>query len=72
MTPVYVPSNQLDTRRVRHPSMLGLSVGQEIFLKYFGRDPTTGKLRLSRKVLQANTTTTRPTENDFKIDENES
>lgn len=62
MTPVYVPSNQLDTRRVRHPSMLGLSAGQEIFLKFFGRDPTTGKLRLSRKVLQATTTTTRPTE----------
>jgi hypothetical protein len=26
-------------------------VGQEIQVKYFGRDPNTGQMRLSRKVL---------------------
>lgn len=35
-----------------HPSALGLEVGQEIQVKYFGRDPVSGFMRLSRKVLQ--------------------
>lgn len=35
-----------------HPSALGLEVGQEIKVKYFGRDPVSGFMRLSRKVLQ--------------------
>jgi polyribonucleotide nucleotidyltransferase len=62
MTPVYVPNGQLDTRKVNHPSMLGLEMGQEIHLKYFGRDPSTGAMRLSRKVLQATTTAHRLTQ----------
>ncbi|KFD52262.1 hypothetical protein M514_06825 [Trichuris suis] len=52
MQPVLLPNSQLDTRRVGHPSNLGLEVGQEICVKYFGRDPVTGHMRLSRKVLQ--------------------
>ena len=28
-------------------------VGQELTVKYFGRDPSDGRMRLSRKVLQA-------------------
>lgn len=38
--------------KVAHPSALGLEVGQEMQVKYFGRDPVSGLMRLSRKVLQ--------------------
>ncbi|XP_065563660.1 polyribonucleotide nucleotidyltransferase 1, mitochondrial-like isoform X2 [Artemia franciscana] len=37
--------------QVHHPSALGLDAGKEITVKYFGRDPVSGKMRLSRKVL---------------------
>ena len=51
--PVLVHNSQLDSRPVRHPSALGLSVGDELQVKYFGRDPVSGHVRLSRKVLMA-------------------
>lgn len=38
--------------QVAHPSALGLKVDDEIQVKYFGRDPVSGFMRLSRKVLQ--------------------
>jgi len=38
--------------QVNHPSALGIEEGQEIQIKYFGRDPVSGIMRLSRKVLQ--------------------
>ncbi|KAG8197081.1 hypothetical protein JTE90_004347 [Oedothorax gibbosus] len=44
-------NTQLDQRKIHHPSALGLEVGQEIKVKYLGRDPATGSMRLSRKVL---------------------
>uniref|UniRef100_A0A3B4EPY2 Polyribonucleotide nucleotidyltransferase 1, mitochondrial n=1 Tax=Pundamilia nyererei TaxID=303518 RepID=A0A3B4EPY2_9CICH len=53
MTPVLLHNSQLDHKRVKHPSVLGLEVGQEIQVKYFGRNPTDGRMRLSRKVLQS-------------------
>ncbi|XP_076234123.1 polyribonucleotide nucleotidyltransferase 1 [Calliopsis andreniformis] len=52
MAPTLLPISQLDRRKVYHPSALGLEVGQEIEVKYFGRDPVNGHIRLSRKVLQ--------------------
>lgn len=52
MTPSLLHNSQLDQRKVAHPSALGLEVGQEIQVKYFGRDPVSGFMRLSRKVLQ--------------------
>jgi polyribonucleotide nucleotidyltransferase len=52
MTPTLLHISQLDIRKVSHPSALGLEVGHEIQVKYFGRDPTSGHIRLSRKVLQ--------------------
>ena len=52
MVPTLLHNTQLDMRLVRHPSALGLEVGQEIQVKYFGRDPASGQMRLSRKVLQ--------------------
>ncbi|KAH9642991.1 hypothetical protein HF086_013552 [Spodoptera exigua] len=38
---------------IMHPSVLGLDVGSEIQVKYFGRDPVSGQVRLSRKVLSS-------------------
>lgn len=38
--------------QIAHPSAIGLTIGQEIQIKYFGRDPVSGFMRLSRKVLQ--------------------
>lgn len=53
MPPALLHNSQLDMRKVAHPSALGLEVGQEISVKYFGRDPVSGLMRLSRKVLQS-------------------
>lgn len=55
MPPALLHNSQLDQRKVAHPSALGLDVGQEIQVKYFGRDPVSGFMRLSRKVLQPTT-----------------
>ncbi|XP_046402269.1 polyribonucleotide nucleotidyltransferase 1, mitochondrial [Ischnura elegans] len=52
MMPALLHNSQLDQRKVKHPEALGLAVGQEIKVKYFGRDPVSGLMRLSRKVLQ--------------------
>lgn len=52
MVPVLLPNSQLDQRKIHHPSVLGLEVGQDIQVKYFGRDPVSGQIRISRKVLQ--------------------
>lgn len=52
MPPALLHNSQLDQRKVNHPSALGFEVGQEIQVKYFGRDPASGNMRLSRKVLQ--------------------
>ncbi|CAD1471875.1 unnamed protein product, partial [Heterotrigona itama] len=52
MIPTLLPNSQLDQRKIHHPSVLGLNVGDEIKVKYFGRDPVNGHVRLSRKVLQ--------------------
>ena len=48
---IYLPNKQLDKKIVRHASSLGLEVGSEIQVKFFGRDPVTGQVRLSRKAL---------------------
>ncbi len=42
--------------QIAHPSALGLMVGQDLMVKYYGRDPVTGAVRLSRKVLTLATT----------------
>ncbi|KAJ8962646.1 hypothetical protein NQ318_001039 [Aromia moschata] len=53
MPPALLHNSQLDQRKIAHPSVLGLEEGHEIQVKYFGRDPVSGLMRLSRKVLQA-------------------
>ncbi|XP_072030949.1 polyribonucleotide nucleotidyltransferase 1, mitochondrial-like [Amphiura filiformis] len=53
MQPALLHNSQLDRRNIRHPSALGMEVGKEIAVKYFGRDPATGAMRLSRKALSA-------------------
>lgn len=55
MEPVLLHLKELDKRKVGHPSALDLQVGQQIQVKYFGRDSVTGFLRLSRRVLQMTT-----------------
>ncbi|KAM6221166.1 polyribonucleotide nucleotidyltransferase 1, mitochondrial [Rhynchocyon petersi] len=64
MTAVLLHNTQLDQRKIRHPTALGLEVGQEIQVKYFGRDPADGRMRLSRKVLQSPATSVVKTLND--------
>lgn len=64
MTAVLLHNSQLDQRKIKHPTALGLEVGQEIQVKYFGRDPADGRMRLSRKVLQSPATTALKTLND--------
>jgi polyribonucleotide nucleotidyltransferase len=53
MPPALLHNSQLDQRKVAHPSALGLNVNDELQVKYFGRDPVSGLMRLSRKVLQS-------------------
>eukprot|EP00118_Oscarella_pearsei_P010698 m.67061 g.67061 ORF g.67061 m.67061 type:complete len:793 (+) comp35433_c0_seq2:38-2416(+) len=48
---VLVHNSQLDHMLVYHPSALNLEKGQEIKVKYLGRDPLSGRIRLSRKAL---------------------
>lgn len=37
--------------QVAHPADLGFDVGHEIKVKFFGKDPVSGYMRLSRKVI---------------------
>ncbi|KAK0098186.1 hypothetical protein PV326_010620 [Microctonus aethiopoides] len=53
MNPALLHNAQLDQRMVMHPSALGINVGDELKVKYFGRDPVSGTMRLSRRVLQS-------------------
>lgn len=49
---IYLKNKHLDKKKIKHASSLGLQIGDEIQVKYFGRDPVTGEVRISRKVLQ--------------------
>ena len=42
LEPMLCATSQLDARKVAHPSALGLAEGQDIQVKYYGRDPVTG------------------------------
>ncbi|XP_068619272.1 polyribonucleotide nucleotidyltransferase 1, mitochondrial [Battus philenor] len=53
LPPALLHNSQLDHRKIQHPSALGLTVGSEIHVKYFGRDPVSGQMRLSHKVLSS-------------------
>ncbi|GFY39604.1 polyribonucleotide nucleotidyltransferase 1, mitochondrial [Trichonephila inaurata madagascariensis] len=53
MKPALLHNSQLDQRKIQHPSALNLEIGQEIQVKYFGRDPASGQMRISRKALQS-------------------
>ncbi|XP_013088414.2 polyribonucleotide nucleotidyltransferase 1, mitochondrial-like [Biomphalaria glabrata] len=55
LKPILLHNSQLDQRKVSHASSLGMEVGHEITVKYFGRDPSSGSHRISRKVLQGPT-----------------
>lgn len=45
--------SQMDHRRISHPRDLNFQIGQELSVKYFGKDPT-GRIRISRKALLKN------------------
>ncbi|XP_023328029.1 polyribonucleotide nucleotidyltransferase 2, mitochondrial [Eurytemora carolleeae] len=51
ISPVLLHNSQLSAQKIQHPSVLGLKVGENLQVKYYGRDPATGQMRLSRKVL---------------------
>ncbi len=51
MRPALLPNSQIDGKKVHHGSASEYKVGQEIQVKYFGRDPVDGKMRISRKAL---------------------
>ncbi|XP_052119931.1 polyribonucleotide nucleotidyltransferase 1, mitochondrial isoform X6 [Frankliniella occidentalis] len=55
LMPVFINNSHLDVRKIAHPSAVGLTVGQKISVKYFGRDPVSGQIRLSRRALQEST-----------------
>lgn len=41
----------LSTEQVEDARLLGFKPGDEIQVKYFGNDPTSGQVRLSRRLL---------------------
>ena len=45
--------SQMDHRRISHPRDLNFQIGQELSVKYFGKDPM-GRIRISRKALLKN------------------
>lgn len=55
INPVFMHNKELDQRNVHHPSVLNLNIGDEIQVKYFGRDPVSGQMRVSRRILQVTT-----------------
>uniref|UniRef100_A0A1I7XVI1 S1 motif domain-containing protein n=1 Tax=Heterorhabditis bacteriophora TaxID=37862 RepID=A0A1I7XVI1_HETBA len=51
--PVFIPNSQLHPTPLSHSSASGLQVGQKITVQWLGRDSSTGKIRLSRKVISS-------------------
>ena len=49
--PIFIPNSQLDSKNILHPSAIGLSEGKTMKVKFFGRDPANGRMRLSRRAL---------------------
>uniref|UniRef100_A0A1I7V1L4 polyribonucleotide nucleotidyltransferase n=1 Tax=Caenorhabditis tropicalis TaxID=1561998 RepID=A0A1I7V1L4_9PELO len=48
----FMGNAHLSMNPIRHPEVLGLKVGDKISCNWFGRDESTGNVRLSRKTLQ--------------------
>eukprot|EP00094_Tigriopus_californicus_P008770 TCALIF_08455-PA protein Name:"Similar to PNPT1 Polyribonucleotide nucleotidyltransferase 1, mitochondrial (Pongo abelii)" AED:0.05 eAED:0.05 QI:0/0/0/0.8/1/1/5/0/724 len=51
LSPVFIPLTQLAAQKLQHTNALDLKVGEELQVKYYGHDPVTGSVRLSRKAL---------------------
>jgi len=49
--PILLHNSQLSNNKVGNATALGFEVGQDLQVKYYGRDPVTGNIRISRKVL---------------------
>lgn len=48
----FLPLKELDMKKIGHPSAIGVKEGDTLHVKYFGRDPVSGHIRLSRRILQ--------------------
>ena len=51
MKPTLLANSQIEGKKISHGSASEFKVGKEIQIKYFGRDPVDGKMRISRKAL---------------------
>ncbi|CAI4220663.1 unnamed protein product [Auanema sp. JU1783] len=49
--PVFVPNSQIHPTPISHSSATGLKTGQKLTMQWLNRDPVTGKIRLSRRML---------------------
>lgn len=52
MRPTLLPLREVDSRAVHNISILNFEVGQRIQIKYFGTDPASGYMRISRRAIQ--------------------
>ena len=51
MKAVLLHNSQISAVKIQHGSASGLKENDEIQVKYFGRDPVSGQVRISRKAL---------------------
>ncbi|CAJ0927590.1 unnamed protein product, partial [Mesorhabditis belari] len=47
----FIPNSQLSNLPIKHPSAAGIDVGQKLTVQWLGRDPQTGKVRLSKRLV---------------------
>lgn len=52
LPPAFLPLKELDMKKIGHPSAIGVKEGDTLHVKYFGRDPVSGHIRISRRILQ--------------------
>jgi len=58
MKPAFINNSQLEARKVSDARVLGFKIGESIHVKYYGNDPVSGDIRLSRKVLKLSAAST--------------
>lgn len=52
MRPALLPLREVDIKYVHDIMVFGFKIGDKIQIKYFGTDPVSGSMRISRRVLQ--------------------
>lgn len=66
----FLPLKELDMKKIGHPSAIGVKEGDTLHVKYFGRDPVSGHIRLSRRILQMTSARTMVTSEESFSNEN--